>query len=875
MSGPGPGSGGPFYFHYVADATIGFSSDCYSEDETIFSFGVKHDEGQIPVVEFEIKNPEVGLLSGGRKQWMWFSWWNGESVVPLFFGRLVGVPSDLFAQVIKVQFIARAPDYISRKQALAETLKTAPNYDPVFLDDAHRDDPDAILEAWSAMYHIDRISLAWTVSDILIGEDGAVTFDGATAFYDDLQLRIGEPPFTAIRVEMSAKWAQIVSGGSIDLAPWVIPTFTGEKLISDWPKPGASLGGGWFVRDSGVYDTSGVIGSTSISSATNWRNEATKHVEGDTMSLSQSYSRPSFVGLLAPPPWSQETKRVATSGVGHSSLQVEWNITPKYNISGFMGLQYQANRKRSERIGFTLTSDLQPVLTDPTVQQDSEVIQLNTVTLSDPLITPTNWTALAGQAVAVGQVCFPNNPTLPAQSSFYICIVAGTCGATEPAFSDIVGDTTTDGGVTWACMGASLPAIGDWQGATAASLGTIIAPSTPVWIYYSALTHPFYPTMSIGASVSVGTIIRADDGSSYQMCIVAGKTVPLYNSRLSGTPAFSPVWGVTTTDGTAQWISLGPNLPAGTFHLCIQAGTTSTSVPPVPPPWSATPGNVVVDGSVHWYSLGSNPPSISIPAGGQVGNVTTRSYFTTDRGRQSLEYGLMKARAHLRKKARCAEISFVAPFASGVALSCRKSAVIEDPRLPHGSASGKIISYALSCDGDSGDALTKVTIGCAVGTGGTALAVDPTDTYFAPGYFDTGYFEDVGASILVGSDLGYAPPADNPNDDGLTFPLTAEQVVISNQIMGNPDDQEAQLAAAWQTIISKETAASSQFTHASSVTDTAANSPYVSQQMLAALAARQDVYLDLQLKNLTGSSFTTVYEIATTPLQIPQQINLG
>ena len=124
-----------------------------------------------------------------------------------------------------------------------EELKIAPYYDPVFLDESHRDDPDAILEAWSAAYHVDRTSLAWSASDILIGEDGTTTFDAATAFYDGVALQIGEPPFTAVRVDITAKWSQTQTGGSIALGPWSIETYSGASFLADWPKAGASIGG--------------------------------------------------------------------------------------------------------------------------------------------------------------------------------------------------------------------------------------------------------------------------------------------------------------------------------------------------------------------------------------------------------------------------------------------------------------------------------------------------------------------------------------------------------------------------------------------------------------------------------------------------------
>jgi hypothetical protein len=880
MSGPGPGSGGPFYAHYVADSTVGFSSDCTTEDEAIFSFRLRHDEGQIPVLEMEIKNPGVGMLSTGRKQWLWFSWWNGSSVVPLFFGRLVGIPSGLRAQVLRVQFIARAVNYIALKQSVAETLKIAPNYDPVFLDESHRDDPDAILEAWSAAFHVDRTSLAWTVSDILIGEDGTVTFTEDQILQDSVDPRIGEPPFTSVRVDMTANWSQTQTGGSIKLGPWSIETYTGSSFLADWPKAGASIGGGWIVQSSVALDLYGIENAQTGNYSYQWKNADKKHNEGDTMSLSMNYSYPVFQGN--PPYFSVLTNERIVSftvagapGAPGSSIDQTFIWVPQYSITAYLYLQYKADRKRAERLTFALQSDLQPVLTDPTVQQDSEVIKLNTVALSDPLIVPANWTVLAGQPVALGQVCFPNNPTLPGGTSFQICVVAGTAGATEPVFSDTIGAPTTDGGVTWACLGASLPSIPDWSPSTAASLGTLIAPQTPSWIYYSALLPPVTPFRTAGVDVSEGMVIRTDNNLSFQVCTIGGVTGYI------STPAFSPVFGVTTNDGSAQWTSLGTSLPSGAIQMCIQAGTSGLQLPPA---FSNVAGNQVTDNTIHWISLGTGGQSISIPAGGQVGNVPARSYFSTDRGRQSLEYGLMKARAHLRKKARCVEIDFAVPFALGVGLSCRKNATIVDPEqlaVFGGAATGKIISYELSCDGDSGEALTKVRIGCAAGTGGTALAVDPTDFYIEEGYIDDGYYEDVGATVLTSSsDLGYAPPLDNPNDDGLTFPLSASQVVLNNGIVGDAATQLAALNAALPDINKEIVLQAKQ----QSGTGTIADQLRYAQQIAAlgnvtvesVLAEPgNSVYLDLQLKPVTGTSFTTVYTVATTKLQIPQQINLA
>jgi hypothetical protein len=824
-------------------------------------------------LEIEIANPGVGLLSAVRKQWAWFSYWNGSAVVPLLLGRLDGIPSDLFRQVIKIKFRCRSASYISKKQALAETLKVAPYYDPVLLDDAHRSDLEAILEGWSATPHVDRTSLEWTISDILQGEDGTVVFDGDHAFYDSLEFHIDQPPFTAIRLDLTAVWSQTSSGGSIKLGPFTFETYTGQSLMNEWPKAGQNIGGGWTAQASTFLDIHGIANAQTISTSYSWHNVAKKHAEGDTMSLSVSQSQPYFSAPSIKILLTQEIKNggiIDGEGDPNGGIRETYLWVPKWTITASLDLQYKADRPRTEYLTFLLQSDLQPVLTDATVQQDSEVIKISTVDLGLPMIDARSWTILAGQAVALGQICLPNNPTLPGGTSYQVIVTPGTCGATEPTFSDVPGVTTTDGTAVWACIGESLPQIGDWKPATSAALGTIIAPTTPTWIYYSALLPPVVPYRTTGAQVSEGMIIRADNNLSYQQCTIGGATQYLTK------PAFSSTWGVTTNDGTAQWTSLGYSLPAGSFQIAVQAGDSALQVPPA---WSANAGDQVTDGSIHWKSLGSGGPSISIPAGGLVGNVLRRSYFPTSRGIQTVEAAIMKTRAHGRKRSRCVEIGWEAPFSMGVGLSCRMNATIEDPRIPGGIATGKITSYSLTGNGDSGAFLTKVKIGCAVGKGGTVSAVAGTGVYADPGVFAPGVQQMTGSTVVISSsDVGYGPPLDNPNDDGLVFPLTAEQVISSQAVIGSIAAQEAAINAALPTI--KAEAALQQRTAPSD-----ANAQVLLQQQMAAFGnvtvdsvlaqAGNSIYPDLQLNSLTGANFTTVYNVSTTKLQIPKQIDLG
>jgi hypothetical protein len=207
------------------------------------------------------------------------------------------------------------------------------------------------------------------------------------------------------------------------------------------------------------------------------------------------------------------------------------------------------------------------------------------------------------------------------------------------------------------------------------------------------------------------------------------------------------------------------------------------------------------------------------------------------------------------------------------------NATIEDPRLPGGTATGKITSYSLTGNGDSGAFLTKIKIGCAVGTSGTVSSVAGTGVYAESGVFASGVQQMTDSTVVISSsDVGYGPPLDNPNDDGLVFPLTAEQIILSQSVVGSIAAQEAAINAALPTI--KAEAALQQRTAPSD-----ANAQVRMQQQMAAYGnvtidsvlaqAGNSIYLDLQLSALTGAGFTTVYNVATTKLQIPKQIDLG
>jgi hypothetical protein len=231
------GQTGPSKFYFAwCDQNGNFGSSMLREDELIFSFEFQHDEGQFCELTLEIANPYSGLLAPDRKLWAWFSWSDGTTVTPLFFGRLLGIPDDLFAEIIKIKLVAKPADYAARQIALAKTLKVLPFYDPIFIDATKdkEDDPDTVLEGYSALWHVDRITHAVTISDIITGEDGVVDFSSDEVFYDSVKMTLAGAPLLMCEIEASVQWTQC-GPGNVDTK--TVPGVVGDKN----PAPGVTF----------------------------------------------------------------------------------------------------------------------------------------------------------------------------------------------------------------------------------------------------------------------------------------------------------------------------------------------------------------------------------------------------------------------------------------------------------------------------------------------------------------------------------------------------------------------------------------------------------------------------------------------------------
>lgn len=364
-------------------------------DEDILSVEISQDEGGFATLTVELRAPNVGLLATGRNLWCWLSWdqaWTPEGgaepdLLPLFNGRLIGVPKRQAGEVVQLEFLARPDDLAVQKAGLAASLQVLPYYDPVWL--ASNVTPDTVLETYSALWHIDRVSLAMTVSDIIAGEDGTVDIGEDLSLYDRFSLSYGQPPLVAVAASGTVSWTQQAEG-SVDVTEHIVRAFAaadsgykhafsynqwgtggggliqclcGDGLKTDWPKPGTSIGGGWNL--STLNDQNGTA-LCYILDATSTNQGGWIQPLWYTVSFSGQMPMPSQAGNTE----AQSNVNVYLQPYGVFNVSFPLNV---YKIR--MVLQYKASRTRTETVTAVVAAGVQRVLSDSS-ESDREVVDL-------------------------------------------------------------------------------------------------------------------------------------------------------------------------------------------------------------------------------------------------------------------------------------------------------------------------------------------------------------------------------------------------------------------------------------------------------------------------------------------------------------------
>jgi hypothetical protein len=168
---------------------------------------------------------------------------------------------------------------------------------------------------------------------VLTGEDGTLAF-GADAYADSVRCGYSGAPQRKVVIEAQVRWTQY-GYGTVPLSFAGISTYTGDGLLSAWPRKGQRIGGGWTVASAFAKDAWSKLNSETI----NDRDGVTKY------------------------------------------------ILYKWTISGNLDATYEAERSYTEVATFTLQSALQEIVTEA---GDEEVISLSVSGDADEPVDPDN-----------------------------------------------------------------------------------------------------------------------------------------------------------------------------------------------------------------------------------------------------------------------------------------------------------------------------------------------------------------------------------------------------------------------------------------------------------------------------------------------------
>lgn len=374
-----------FYFAWV-DQDTDFDPAVHNvEDEDVFAHQYSWEEGGFAGLQLTIRNPRIGLLNAGRKVWAYYAFnkaeeGNPEDIVPVFFGRLVGLPDNIFDTLVTLSFVARPSNFVAQKLAVANTLKVLPYWDPIFIQPDSWEDPDTVLEGRSALWHIDPVTHLVSISDILIAEDGIIDLPASQMFYESMQCTLQAVPLRSVFVQATIPWTQTATG-TVDLTAKILKAFSGdsvegfrslitsftlEGLSGAWPKDGAGIGSGWQVSSGSLTDvTYGTVPTIKIPIA---------YDAGQLPALGQG-------SIIFP----EKTTGTIWGGVEGSGYNFDYQLVGVALGYGapVLTATYTASREFAQIVTFTLYTDQQAIVTEAD-EDETQTISLSANKVSDP-----------------------------------------------------------------------------------------------------------------------------------------------------------------------------------------------------------------------------------------------------------------------------------------------------------------------------------------------------------------------------------------------------------------------------------------------------------------------------------------------------------
>jgi hypothetical protein len=371
---------GPFYFAYAMPGEAFDPVVHAREDIEFFSVELDQVEGDFATLKLQIKNPRIGLLAPGRKIWGWFSYLLDGVVTPMFFGRLVGAPAQIQDEVVEIDLIARPEDLTQQKIDIANEVKSYGTWDPIWYSGADLTDPDKILEAIPSLWNFDRVTHVVSLTDIANGEDGTVAFDEDHIFYDSFRQTYSQNPIRKVHMLADVSWDQIAAG-QFDITRMrmsgndragehsgFITSRLGEGLVAAWPKSGESIGGGWTFTTSTINVQFGPIESSTVGQ---W------NIDDLGRSFYMDGGFDTGLGVAG------------AEAPGLPVISWSYHVTiPMWGFSYQMVIGYDVNRRKTERLEFTLEADVQPTLTEPADQETLDLTMSSSEIVGQGAILP-------------------------------------------------------------------------------------------------------------------------------------------------------------------------------------------------------------------------------------------------------------------------------------------------------------------------------------------------------------------------------------------------------------------------------------------------------------------------------------------------------
>lgn len=367
----GMGTIGTLNFAWADKTETTFGPEHHVKNLIITNFTLDHAENSFAAVKVDVKNPRAGgLLAPARKRYAWISEETSPGVFePLFFGRLKGWPDDLSGEVITLALDGKPADFKAQQAALAETLMTLPEVDPVMIDADKLFDPDTVLIARSANWHADRVTGVVTISDWIVGEDGLETFASNEVTYVSVKPSRGAAPLKSIDVNATVRWKR-TNNSTIDMGTKEFTGYACDGIVSDWWKPGGTIGGSYTVATSNVEDLFSIADAPTATFGFEYHNQQKTHENGDTLSESYHVTQPVLIGpflkcVLVDNVVVGLNDQFADPPINIAASRQTNDVSiPLWKIRCSMTLNVGADIDYVERLTFTLPLHLQELDTD-------------------------------------------------------------------------------------------------------------------------------------------------------------------------------------------------------------------------------------------------------------------------------------------------------------------------------------------------------------------------------------------------------------------------------------------------------------------------------------------------------------------------------